>query len=96
MVPSLSEFFKPTVVEDGNDQDHERREIKLPDQRDQHEPELHIYSHHQSLWFSQTNPTGEQSPYKKMVDKVNLPQYGLLSTLRKSDKRRKFQSKRNY
>lgn len=36
-------FFKPTVVEDGNDQDHERREIKLPDQRDQHEPELHIY-----------------------------------------------------
>ena len=53
MVPSLSEFFKPTVVEDGNDQDHERREIKLPDQRDQHEPELHIYSHHQSLWFSQ-------------------------------------------
>jgi hypothetical protein len=55
--------FKPTVVEDGNDQDHERREIKLPDQRDQHEPELHIYilpHHHQMSWFSKTNPTEEQ------------------------------------
>jgi len=60
----VCQFFKPTVVEDGNDQDHERREIKLPDQRDQHEPELHIYSHHQSLWFSWTNPTGEQSHIK--------------------------------
>ena len=65
----VCQFFKPTVVEDGNDQDHERREIKLPDQRDQHEPELHIYSHHQSLWFSWTNPTGEQSPYKKWLTK---------------------------
>jgi len=26
-------------------------------------------SHHQSLWFSQTNPTGEQSPYKKWLTK---------------------------
>jgi hypothetical protein len=34
---------EPTVVEDGDDQDHERREVELPDQGDQQEPDLPIF-----------------------------------------------------